>query len=124
MRKPKQFYVYIMTNRSRSHVLYTGVTGNLARRVFEHKNKLVPGFATRYNLTRLAYCECFALPDCAIDREKEIKGWRRSKKIRLIESVNPHWDDLAEQWGEVYKPDDPAAPREIPHSAELRRVSG
>jgi putative endonuclease len=95
MREPKRFYVYIMTNRPRSHVLYTGVTGNIARRVFEHKNKLLPGFTSRYNLTRLAYYESFSIPDLAIDREKEIKGWRRSKKIRLIESLNPHWHDLA-----------------------------
>jgi putative endonuclease len=115
MRKPKQFYVYIMTNRPRSHVLYTGVTGNLARRVFEHKNKLVPGFTSRYNLMRLAYYECFAYPDAAIGREKEIKGWRRSKKIRLIESVNPHWEDLAERWTEVYRPE--SAPRQIPRPA-------
>ena len=124
MREAKRFYVYIMTNRPRSHVLYTGMTGNLARRVFEHKNKLVPGFTSRYNLTRLAFYESFAYPDAAIDREKEIKGWRRSKKIRLIESGNPHWRDLAEQWTEVYKPDSDATPREIPHSAEVRRVSG
>src|SRR2546428_6748071 len=82
MRKPKQFYVYIMTNRPRFHVLYTGITGNLPRRVFEHKNKLIAGFTRRYNLTRLVYYESFAYPDAAIDREKEIKGWRRSKKIR------------------------------------------
>ncbi|HWY57481.1 MAG TPA: GIY-YIG nuclease family protein [Terriglobales bacterium] len=123
MREAKRFYVYVMTNRPRSRVLYTGVTGNLARRVFEHKNKLVPGFTSRYNLTRLAYYEAFAYPDMAIDREKEIKGWRRSKKIRLIESVNPNWHDLAEQWSEVYKPDT-STTREIPHSAEVRRVSG
>jgi len=71
MREAKRFYVYVMTNRPRSRVLYTGVTGNLARRVFEHKNKLVPGFTSRYNLTRLAYYESFAYPDMAIDREKE-----------------------------------------------------
>ena len=115
MRKPKHFYVYIMTNRSRSHLLYTGVTGDLERRVFEHKNKLVPGFTSRYNLTRLAHYERFAYPDVAIDREKEIKGWRRSKKIRLIESVNPHWDDLAERWLGVYTPN--GAAREIPRPA-------
>jgi putative endonuclease len=105
MREARRFYVYIMTNRPRSHVLYTGVTSNLSRRVFEHKHKLVPGFTSRYNLTRLTYYECFAYPDVAIDREKEIKGWRRSKKIRLIESMNPHWNDLAERWEELYKPD-------------------
>jgi len=105
MREPKRFHVYIMTNRPRSHVLYTGVTGNLSRRVFEHKNKLVPGFTSRYNLTRLVYYEEFVYPDAAISREKEIKGWRRSKKIHLIESMNPHWHDLAESWADVYKPD-------------------
>ena len=94
------------------------------RRVFEHKNKLLPGFTSRYNLTRLAYCEGFSDPSTAIEREKEIKGWRRSKKIRLIESVNPHWDDLAEHWAEVYKPGSTGTPREIPHSAEVRRLSG
>ncbi len=104
MRKPKAFRVYIMTNRPRSHVLYTGITGNLPHRVFQHKNKLVPGFTSRYNLTRLAYYERFVYPDAAIAREKEIKGWRRSKKIRLIESINPHWYDLAESWTDVYKP--------------------
>jgi len=104
LRESKTFYVYIMTNRPRSHVLYTGVTGNLLRRVFEHKNKILPGFTSRYNLTRLAYYECFTDPGAGIDREKEIKGWRRSKKVRLIESMNPHWDDLAERWAEVYKP--------------------
>ncbi len=124
MREAKRFYIYIMTNRPRSHVLYTGVTGNLVRRVFEHKNKLVPGFTSRYNLTRLVYCESFAYPDAAIDREKEIKGWRRSKKIRLIEAANPQWEDLAERWSDVYKPDANVTIREIPHSAEKRRVSG
>ena len=117
MRKPKRFYVYIMTNRPRSHVLYTGMTGDLSRRVFEHKNKLVPGFTSRYNLTRLAYYECFIYPDAAIDREKEIKGWRRSKKTRLIESMNPRWEDLAERWGDVYKPTVTNEPREIPRPA-------
>jgi putative endonuclease len=105
VREPKRFCVYIMTNRPRSHVLYTGVTGKLTRRVFQHKNKLVPGFTSRYNLTRLAYYESFVYPDAAIAREKEIKGWRRSKKIRLIESMNPHWYDLAESWTETFKPD-------------------
>lgn len=142
MPKPKRFHVYIMTNRPRSHVLYTGVTGSLSRRVFEHKNKLVPGFASRYNLTRLVYYECFVYPDAAINRETEIKGWRRSKKIRLIESLNSNWHDLAESWTDVYKPgpsttkqplhltvsaalpQPPEDPRRIPHSAEKRRVSG
>ena len=134
MRKPKQFYVYIMTNGPRSHVLYTGITDDFPRRTFEHKNKLVPGFTSRYNLTRLVYYESFAYPDLAIDREKEIKGWRRSKKIRLIESMNAHWYHLAERWTEQYRPESIGAPRQIPfdalrllragpHSAEVRRVS-
>ncbi len=104
MRQPKHFYVYIMTNRSRSHVLYTGVTGGQVRRVFQHKNKLVEGFTSRYNLTRLVYYEQFVYPDAAIAREKGIKGWRRSKKIRLIESMNPHWRDLSDGWWNQYNP--------------------
>ena len=104
MPKNRRFFVYIMTNRPRSHVLYTGVTGNLPHRTFQHKNKLVPGFTSRYNLTRLAYYEEFVYPDAAIAREKEIKGWRRSKKIQLIESMNPHWNDLAEKWTDIHKP--------------------
>ena len=117
MRPAKQFHVYIMTNRQRSHVLYTGITGNLSRRVWEHKNKIVESFNSLYNLTRLVYHECFFYPDAAINREKEIKGWRRSKKIRLIESMNPHWHDLAEHWGDVYKPDLAGDSREIPRPA-------
>jgi len=112
---PKRFCIYIMTNRPRSHLLYTGVTGNLLRRVLEHKNKLLPGFTSRYNFTRSVHYECFAFPDAAIDREKEIKGWRRSKKIRLIESTNPHWHDLAERWADVYKPSAGGNARAIPH---------
>jgi len=106
-----------MTNGPRSHVLYTGITGNLPRRVSEHKNKLIPGFTNRYNLTRLAYYESFAYPDMAIAREKEIKGWRRSKKIRLVESINPHWYDLAERWTELYEPECTDSPRQIPRPA-------
>ena len=89
----------------------------MPRRVFEHKNKLAPGFTSRYNLTRLVYYEAFAYPDAAIDREKEIKGWRRSKKIRLIESLNPHWHDLAEHWTDVYKPEVVGTARQIPRPA-------
>jgi putative endonuclease len=104
-----------MTNGSRSHVLYTGVTGNLPRRVFEHKSKASPSFTSRYNLTRLVYYEMFAYPAEAIAREKEIKGWRRGKKIVLIQSMNPQWRDLAAEWQDMYKPvgRDPADPREI-----------
>jgi putative endonuclease len=102
MRPPKQFFVYIMSNGPRSATLYTGITGDLRRRVWQHKNKLVAGFTSRYNLTRLVYYECFFYPDAAIAREKEFKGWRRSKKIALIESMNPHWIDLAKDWQAQY----------------------
>jgi putative endonuclease len=111
MRPPKQFFVYIMTNGPKSAVLYTGITGNLPHRVWQHKNRLIAGFTSRYNLTRLIFYERFFYPDAAIDREKEIKGWRRSKKITLIESMNPRWEDLAKHWGDVYKPEPAAADR-------------
>ena len=98
-----------------------GITGNLTRRVWEHKNKIVECFTNRYNLTRPVYYECFFYPDAAINREKEIKGWRRSKKIKLIESMNPHWDDLAERWSDVYKPGLAGDSREIPRPAVRTR---
>ncbi len=93
-----QFYVYILTNGVRT--LYVGVTNNLERRIHEHKQKLVPGFAKRYNLTWLAYFEETTDVRSAIEREKQIKGWRRSKKVALIESKNPEWRDLASEWYE------------------------
>jgi len=92
----KQYYVYIMTNRSGT--LYTGVTNNLERRVYEHKHKLVPGFTKKYNITKLVYYDVSPDVRAAIEREKEIKGWLRRKKIALIESVNPEWRDLSEDW--------------------------
>lgn len=104
MRPPKQFFVYIMSNNPRSAVLYTGITGDLRHRVWQHKNKLTPGFTSRYNLTLLVYYEAFYDPDAAIAREKEIKGWRREKKIKLINSMNSKWDDLAREWQSLYKP--------------------
>jgi putative endonuclease len=119
MQEPKRYFVYIMTNRQRSHVLYTGITGDLRRRVFQHKNKVVPGFTSRYNLTRLVYFEMFIYPDAAISREKEIKGWRRAKKIRLIESMNPHRHDLAEEWGSEYKPTGPAVQLPVRSTREI-----
>src|SRR5260370_41485964 len=106
-----------MTRRRRSLFVYPGIRGNGPRRVWENKNKMVEGFTSRYNLTRLVYYECFFYPDAAINREKEIKGWRRIKKIRLIESMNPHWHDLAERWGDIYKPDLAGDSREIPRPA-------
>jgi len=93
-----------MTNGPRSAVLYTGVTGQLVRRVWQHKQKRFPGFTSRYNLTRLVYYERFCYPDAAIAREKEIKSWRRSKKIQLIETMNPRWKDLAADWQSQFQP--------------------
>jgi len=92
----KQYYVYIMTNRSKT--LYTGVTNDLIRRVYEHKNKMVEGFTKKYNIMKLVYFEETSDVQAAIEREKQIKGWLRSKKIALIESKNPEWKDLSEGW--------------------------
>jgi len=80
---------------SASRVLYIGVTGNLLRRVREHKEMRIPGFTARYRVTELVYFEAFGDVRMAIAREKELKGWLRAKKIALIESFNPHWRDLA-----------------------------
>jgi putative endonuclease len=85
-----------MTNKSRT--LYTGVTSNLMRRVHEHKNKLIEGFTSKYNIHILVYYESTSNVHAALAREKQIKGWLRSKKIALIESMNPKWKDLSEEW--------------------------
>ncbi len=90
------YYVYIMTNKSKT--LYIGVTNNLERRVVEHKQKLIDGFTKKYNITRLVYFEETPEVSSAIAREKQIKGWLRNKKIALIESLNPKWNDLSEEW--------------------------
>ncbi len=87
------YYVYLMTSRKHG-TLYLGVTNNLVRRVYEHKSKAVRGFTARYNVDRLVWFEYYDDPTNAIEREKDIKKWRRNWKIRLIEEVNPQWDDL------------------------------
>ena len=79
---------------SASGVLYLGVTNNLGRRVTQHKLKLVPGFTQKYNVTKLVWLEPHSTIRSAISREKEIKSWRREKKVALIEALNPQWDDL------------------------------
>ena len=89
----RTYWVYIMASRSR--VLYTGVTNDLGRRVKEHKASLIPGFTQRYRITRLVYFEEYRDIRDAIAREKQIKGWVRSRKIKLIEERNPRWEDLA-----------------------------
>ena len=83
----KEYYVYIMTNKSRT--LYTGVTSDLMRRVYEHKNKTVKGFTSKYNIRYLVYFETTPSVYSAMEREKQIKGWLRAKKIALIDSLNP-----------------------------------
>ncbi len=92
------YYVYILTNRSKT--LYTGVTNDLIRPVYEHKQKLIPGFTQKYNIDKLAYYEETVDVTAAIAREKQIKGWLRVKKIALIESMNPEWHDLSADWYE------------------------
>ena len=87
------YFVYIATNQ-RNTVLYTGVTNDLTRRVFEHKNKLIDGFTKKYNINKLVYFESFSNINDAIAAEKKIKGWLRLKKIQLIESLNPGWVEL------------------------------
>ena len=87
------FYVYILTNHTNT-VLYTGVTNNIHRRTFEHKQKVNAGFAERYNLYKVVYAESCSKHTDAIAREKQIKKWRREKKVALIESINPEWHDL------------------------------
>ena len=91
----RQFYVYIVTNKS-NEVLYIGVTNDLARRIWEHKNGTAEGFTNRYNAGRLVYYEVFDDPEAAIAREKQLKKGPRKKKVELIEAMNPGWQDLSE----------------------------
>jgi len=91
----RDFYVYIMANRSKT--LYVGMTNNLERRVAEHRAGLST-FTAKYAMKKLVYYEAARSPSDAIAREKEIKGWLRRKKVALIESENPEWDDLSETW--------------------------
>ncbi len=89
----KQYYVYIMTNKINT-VLYTGITGDLIKRVYEHKQKMVEGFTKKYNINKLVYYEICNDPENAIAREKQIKAGSRKKKIGLIKGKNPEWNDL------------------------------
>ena len=89
-----QYYVYILTNEN-GNVLYTGITNDLIRRVYEHKNHLDKGsFTARYNVEKLVYYETTNDVESAIAREKQIKGWNRKRKNKLVESKNPNWNDL------------------------------
>jgi putative endonuclease len=106
----RTYHIYILASRSRN--LYTGVTGNLHQRMIQHRQSLVPGFTSRYRIFRLFHLEQFGDIRDAIAREKEIKGWRREKKIRLIERHNPTWRDLAQSI---------ETKQQIPHTARKNR---
>lgn len=92
-----QYYVYLLTNK-RNGTLYIGMTNNLERRIYEHKNKLIEGFTNKYGLNKLVYMESCQYVQDAILREKRMKKWKRQWKINLIEEDNPHWNDLASDW--------------------------
>ncbi|MEW6067277.1 MAG: GIY-YIG nuclease family protein [Nitrospirota bacterium] len=89
----KRFYVYILYNK-RNGTLYTGITSDLIKRIYEHKNNLVEGFTQKYNIHRLVWYEIHGTAEAAICREKQIKAWKRQWKLRLIEENNPEWNDL------------------------------
>ena len=92
-----QYYLYIITNK-KGGVLYIGVSNDLERRIFEHKNKLVEGFSSKYNLDKLVYFEVYQYVSDAIKREKNMKKWKREWKVKLIIDENSDWNDLAEDW--------------------------
>jgi putative endonuclease len=96
MNEQRRYFVYITANASKR--LYTGMTNSIRRRVREHKLKLTPGFAAQYNMTRLVYFESFEDVWNAIEREKQIKAWTRAKRLTLVESTNPRWDDFSREW--------------------------
>jgi len=93
MSADRQYYVYILASRI-GGTLYIGVTSNLVRRVYEHREKFVEGFTRKYDVTKLVYFEAHSDVEAAIMREKQMKKWNRAWKIRLIEEANPNWDDL------------------------------
>lgn len=97
MVKDRHYYVYILTNWN-NEVMYVGMTNNLERRMYEHKNKLVDGFTKKYNVFKLVYYELGNDVNAVIAREKEIKKWRREKKDNLVKTLNPEWKDLSLEW--------------------------
>jgi putative endonuclease len=98
MTNEHQYYVYLLTNWN-NKVMYAGVTSDLKRRLFQHRNKSVKGFTEKYNIHKLVYYEATSDVVSAIARETEIKKWRREKKNRLVETINPDWKDLSAVWG-------------------------
>ena len=109
----RRYCVYIMASKSR--VLYVGITNDIRRRIWEHKNDVNPGFTSKYRIHRLVYFESFKYVGNAIAREKRIKGWVREKKVALIRSANPTWEDLSERWFDVisFKPDADASKKQV-----------
>ncbi|MGO9824480.1 MAG: GIY-YIG nuclease family protein [Terriglobales bacterium] len=101
MREEKRYYVYIMA--SRSLTLYTGVSGDIYHRALQHKAGEVEGFTKQYHINRLLYYETFKYVNNAIAREKQVKAWTRAKRLALIKTMHPTWQDLAEGWGESTK---------------------
>jgi len=97
----KTYYVYLLTNWN-NKVMYVGLTSNLERRVYEHKNKLVEGFTKKYNVGKLVCFETTNDVMAAIEREKQIKKWRREKKNQLVMGMNPEWKDLSLEWGKDF----------------------
>jgi putative endonuclease len=95
---PRTYYVYIMASASRT--LYIGVTNNLRRRVYEHAHKRVPGFTAKYNIARLVHFETTSSVTAALAREKQLKTWRRDRKLAFIETTNPGWRDLSTDWND------------------------
>ena len=96
----KLYFVYLLANWN-NNVLYVGMTNDLQRRVYEHKNKLVKGFTCKYNINKLVYYESTEDVTVAIEREKQIKSWRREKKTQLVMGHNPDWVDLGQQWNDL-----------------------
>ncbi|WP_036729176.1 GIY-YIG nuclease family protein [Peptoniphilus mikwangii] len=94
-----EYYVYIITNRNNT-TLYIGMTNNLERRIYEHKNHLMDGFSNKYNLEKLIYYEISNNVEFVIEREKQLKKWSRKKKENLINTMNPDWIDLSKEWYE------------------------
>ena len=114
----RRYYVYIMASKSR--VLYVGITNDIVRRVWEHRNNVNPGFTSKYRIHRLVYFEMFKYVGNAIAREKRIKGWLREKKVALIRSANPTWEDLSEGWFEAirFKADGNASEKQVLRCAQ------
>jgi putative endonuclease len=122
----KSFYVYILTNHART--FYVGMTSDLKKRLEEHKTKKFDGFTARYNINQIVYYEVVPFLNMAIERECQLKGWLRAKKIKLIESMNPQWDDLSDHWPDRGAPGEyklHRRSRQVPSTpAEYRLRSG